>query len=83
MTLTPCASRTPHPSACRLASRAAHPSGLRLARRVATGAAFINATTASDARLPLGGTKKSGHGRELAAAGVRAFCNTRTYWVKP
>ena len=56
---------------------------LPLARRVTTGAAFINATTASDARLHLGSTKRSGHGRELAAAGVRELCNTRAYWVKP
>lgn len=52
-----------------------------VAKRVTSGAAFVNAMTASDARVPFGGTKKSGYGRELAAAGVREFCNTRTYWV--
>ena len=56
--------------------------GVRLAKRITSGAAFINAITASDARMPFGGTKKSGYGRELAAAGVREFCNTRTYWAK-
>lgn len=56
--------------------------GVRLARQVTTGAVFINAITASDARMPFGGTKKSGYGRELAVAGVREFCNVRTFWAK-
>ena len=55
--------------------------GVRLAKRITSGAAFINAPTASDARVPFGGTKKSGYGRELAAAGVREFSNVRTYWA--
>nr|WP_315593059.1 NAD-dependent succinate-semialdehyde dehydrogenase [uncultured Cupriavidus sp.] len=54
---------------------------LAVARSVTSGAAFINAITASDARLPFGGTKKSGYGRELASAGIREFTNTRTYWA--
>ncbi|NNN30862.1 aldehyde dehydrogenase family protein [Streptomyces sp. S3(2020)] len=57
--------------------------GLALARRVTSGAAFVNAVVASDPRLPFGGTKRSGYGRELAAAGIREFTNTRTYWVAP
>lgn len=55
--------------------------GVALAKRITTGAAFVNAVTASDARLPFGGTKKSGYGRELAAAGVREFTNIRTFWT--
>ncbi|WP_258198975.1 aldehyde dehydrogenase family protein [Streptomyces sp. A244] len=55
--------------------------GVGLARRVTSGAAFVNAVVASDPRLPFGGTKRSGYGRELAAAGIREFTTTRTYWV--
>lgn len=57
--------------------------GVRVAKGITSGAAFINAITASDARVPFGGTKKSGYGRELAAAGVREFTNIRTYWAVP
>lgn len=55
--------------------------GVALARRITSGAAFVNAVVASDPRLPFGGTKRSGHGRELAAAGIREFTHARTYWV--
>lgn len=50
------------------------------ARRVPTGAAFINAMVASDARVPFGGTRQSGYGRELSDIGMFEFVNTRTYW---
>lgn len=52
-----------------------------VARRVTSGAAFINAIVASDPRVPFGGTKRSGYGRELAEQGALTFTNTRTYWV--
>jgi succinate-semialdehyde dehydrogenase/glutarate-semialdehyde dehydrogenase len=54
----------------------------RLGRRVESGSLFVNAVVASDPRLPFGGVKRSGYGRELAAVGIREFTNIRTFWVQ-
>jgi succinate-semialdehyde dehydrogenase/glutarate-semialdehyde dehydrogenase len=55
---------------------------LAVAARITTGAVFVNSVVASDPRVPFGGTKRSGYGRELAAAGIWEFTNLRTYWVR-
>jgi succinate-semialdehyde dehydrogenase len=53
-----------------------------MARRMDTGGVFINGFTASNARVPVGGVKLSGYGRELSHFGLREFTNAQTVWVK-
>ncbi|ARK11467.1 NAD-dependent succinate-semialdehyde dehydrogenase [Fibrella sp. ES10-3-2-2] len=52
-----------------------------LARQLRVGSVFVNAAVRSDSRLPIGGVKKSGYGRELSETGIREFCATKTTYI--
>jgi succinate-semialdehyde dehydrogenase len=54
----------------------------KIARDLYTGGVFINGVTASDPRVPVGGVKNSGYGRELSHFGAHAFVNAQTVWIE-
>jgi succinate-semialdehyde dehydrogenase len=53
-----------------------------MARRLETGGVFINGFSASNPRIPVGGVKKSGYGRELSHFGLREFVNAQAVWIR-
>jgi len=56
--------------------------GERLARQIESGCTFVNGFVKSDPRLPFGGIKHSGYGRELSHHGIHEFVNAKTIWIK-
>ncbi|HEY0741218.1 MAG TPA: NAD-dependent succinate-semialdehyde dehydrogenase [Chryseosolibacter sp.] len=55
--------------------------GERVAREIESGSVFVNSLMRSDQRLPFGGIKKSGYGRELSELGIKEFVNAKTIFV--